>query len=205
MQGPATVLPYLQEPRDVPLVVDPHGHHVLKHPEEGALLARLGPGVVEQVVELEEKPPGPFCTGGSGSAGWRPAAAPQGRLRRGRGGRRAWVETAFGRWPPRSAAQSGATKDRSEMCGPGSEHPRGTRPSGRSSLTVQRLPGRADEGQVVTGAPTDHQVKGTPLLDLRGWTDPVRGQQVGDPPRVASQRAPQALTFLLVMFRTSCT
>lgn len=128
--GSCTVLPYLQEPRDVPLVVDPHGHHVLKHPEEGALLARLGPGVVEQVVELEEKPPGPFCTGGSGSAGWRPAAAPQGRLQRGRGGRRAWVETAFGRWPPRSAAQSGATKDQSETCGPGSEHPGGTRPSG---------------------------------------------------------------------------
>lgn len=84
----------LQEPRDVPLVVDPHGHHVLKHPEEGALLARLGPGVVEQVVELEEKPPGPFCTGGSGSAGWRPAAAPQGRLRRGRGGRRLGMAAA---------------------------------------------------------------------------------------------------------------
>lgn len=177
MQGPATVLPYLQEPRDVPLVVDPHGHHVLKHPEEGALLARLGPGVVEQVVELEEKPPGPFCTGRSGSAGWRPAAAPQGRLRRGRGGRRAWVETAFGRWPPRSAAQSGATKDRSETCGPGSEHPRGTRPSGRSSLTIQRLPGRADEGQVVTGAPADHQVKGTPLLDLRGGQTRLGGSR----------------------------
>lgn len=47
---------HLQEARDVPLVVDAHGHHVLKHPEEGTVLSFFGLGFAQQAVELEKQP-----------------------------------------------------------------------------------------------------------------------------------------------------
>lgn len=53
---------HLQEPGDVPLVVDAHGHHVLKHPEERPVLPFFGLGFAQQPVELKEQPPGAFWT-----------------------------------------------------------------------------------------------------------------------------------------------
>lgn len=50
----------LQESRDVPLVVDAHGDHVLKHPEERPVLSFFGPGFAQQTVELKEQPPCAF-------------------------------------------------------------------------------------------------------------------------------------------------
>lgn len=34
--------PHLQEARDVPLVANLHGYHILKHPEEGPVVTLLG-------------------------------------------------------------------------------------------------------------------------------------------------------------------
>lgn len=45
---------HLQEARDVPLVADAHGHHVLKEPEEGASVTLLRPSLMQQAVKLEE-------------------------------------------------------------------------------------------------------------------------------------------------------
>lgn len=56
----------LQEARDVPLVAHPHGHHVLKEPEEGPVVTLLGPGFVEQAVELKEEAPGALWEGREG-------------------------------------------------------------------------------------------------------------------------------------------
>lgn len=51
---------HLQEARDVPLVIDAHGHHVLKHPEEGTVFSFFGLGLAQQAVKLEKQPPGTF-------------------------------------------------------------------------------------------------------------------------------------------------
>lgn len=51
---------HLQEARDVPLVIDAHCHHVLKHPEEGTVLSFFGLGLAQQAVELEKQPPCAF-------------------------------------------------------------------------------------------------------------------------------------------------
>ena len=51
----------LQEAGDVSLVVDPHGNHVLEHPEEGPLFTLFWPRLAQQPVELEEQPAGSFC------------------------------------------------------------------------------------------------------------------------------------------------
>lgn len=51
---------HLQEPRDVPLVVDAHGNHVLEHPEEWPVLSFFWLGLAQQTVELEEQPPCAF-------------------------------------------------------------------------------------------------------------------------------------------------
>lgn len=37
---------------------------------------------------------------------------------------------------------------------------------GRETLTVEPLPGWVDDGEVIAGAPPDHQVEGAPLLYL---------------------------------------
>lgn len=55
--------PHLQEARDVPLVVDAHGDHVLEHPEERPVLSFFGLGLAQQAVELEEQPPCAFWRG----------------------------------------------------------------------------------------------------------------------------------------------
>lgn len=55
--------PHLQEARDVPLVVDAHGDHVLEHPEERPVLPFFGLGLAQQAVELEEQPPCAFWRG----------------------------------------------------------------------------------------------------------------------------------------------
>lgn len=151
--------PYLQEPRNVPLVVDPHGHHVLKHPEEGPFLSSFGTGVVEQMVELEEEPPGALRAGGP-SRGVRrgPPAAPQVWLRCGDGLWWAWGRQRLARIPGRSH-RTAASSAPGSLGAPS--------PVGPSSLTVRSLPGRAGEREVITGAAADHQVKGTPLLDLQ--------------------------------------
>lgn len=54
---------HLEEARDVPLVAHAHGHHVLEEPEEGPVVALLGPGFMEEAVKLEEEPPGALCAG----------------------------------------------------------------------------------------------------------------------------------------------
>ena len=46
----------LQEARDVSLVVDSHGDHILEHPEERSLLSFFRPGLAQQAVELKEQP-----------------------------------------------------------------------------------------------------------------------------------------------------
>ncbi len=51
---------HLQEPGDVPLVIDAHGNHVLKHPEERTVLSFFGLGLAQQTVKLEEQPPCAF-------------------------------------------------------------------------------------------------------------------------------------------------
>lgn len=52
---------HLQEARDVPLVADAHGHHILEEPEERAVITLLGPSLVQQAVELEEQTTGALC------------------------------------------------------------------------------------------------------------------------------------------------
>lgn len=52
---------YLQEARDVPLVIDTHGNHILEHPEEGPVLPLLRFGLTQQAVKLKEQPPCAFC------------------------------------------------------------------------------------------------------------------------------------------------
>lgn len=54
---------HLEEARDVPFVAHPHGHHVLKEPEEGPVVALLGPGFVQEAVKLEEEAPGALWAG----------------------------------------------------------------------------------------------------------------------------------------------
>lgn len=47
---------YLEKSRDVPLVTNAHGHHILKEPEEGAVISLLGPRIMQEAVELKEEP-----------------------------------------------------------------------------------------------------------------------------------------------------
>ena len=55
----------LQKPGNVPLVADTHGNHVLKQPEERPIVPFLGPGLVQQPVELKEEAAGALWrTGG---------------------------------------------------------------------------------------------------------------------------------------------
>ena len=60
---------HLQEPRDVSLVVDAHGNHVLEHPEERPVLSFFGLGLAQQAVELEEQPPCAFWSNNNAVSG----------------------------------------------------------------------------------------------------------------------------------------
>lgn len=46
---------YLKKSRDVPLVTNAHGHHILKEPKEGAIISLLGPRIMQEAVELKEE------------------------------------------------------------------------------------------------------------------------------------------------------
>lgn len=81
----------LQESRDVPLVIDAHGDHVLKHPEERPVLPFFRLGLTQQAVKLKEQPPCAF---------------------------------------------------------------------------IEPFPGGIDDGQIIAGTSSDHQVKRTPLLKI---------------------------------------
>lgn len=69
MEGSAPRSTDLQEAGDVPLVAHAHGHHVLEEPEEGPVVALLGPRFVQQAVELEEEAPGALWAGERRGAG----------------------------------------------------------------------------------------------------------------------------------------
>lgn len=112
---------HLQEAGDVPLVADPHRHHVLKQPEKRPLVSGLRSSLVKQAVELEEQSPGSLCR------------------------RTEKVQ------PPQHES-----RERGEF---GERDPR---------LTVKTFSCRVDNGQVVAGASSDHQVERSPLLDLTG-------------------------------------
>lgn len=97
----------LQETRDVTLIVDAHGGHVLKEPEEGTLLPLLGLGLVQKAVELEEQSPRAFCTRVHTRTGTRGAHATHTHMQRkhARPRRRARAASSTGT-PPRRGKRS---------------------------------------------------------------------------------------------------
>lgn len=66
---------------------------------------------------------------------------------------------------PSAGERGGAGLRAGGLCQPWGASPTPVEP--QPSPTIETLPGRVDDGQVVAGAAPNHQIKGAPLLYLQ--------------------------------------